>query len=91
MSRTVVSTVIPGLSDTQATLLLRLVEVSLDFPGEVVPTRHKVIESMGILRALERRNLVAWRLLPHGTGQGVQVTQEGRELAELRFTDSDAA
>lgn len=73
---------------TQASALLRLREIVLDYPGAVAPTRDTGL-NMGTLRALASKGLVGWRRLSE-TSQGVFVTVEGHGVAEDVLTAREA-
>jgi hypothetical protein len=67
------------LTERQRDALVKLAELAPHYRAETVPTRRL---NMGTARALERRNLVEFRMLPSGTGQGVRLTLAGAKTAD---------
>ena len=69
------------LTEKQRDTLALLAELAPHYRAETVPTTHSRL-NMGTVRALERRNLVEFRMLPSGTGQGVRLTLAGAQTAD---------
>lgn len=67
------------LTERQRDALVEIAELAPNYRAETVPTRRL---NMGTVRALERRVLVEFRMLPSGTDQGVRLTAAGQQTAD---------
>lgn len=80
----------PNITAKQGETLILLVTASLNYPGEIVPTRHPGL-NMGTVRSLASKGLLDWRTPPRHGGQGVRLTTDGYYFAQEIRAAQEAA